>query len=121
MRRGFTIIELLVVMTLIALLLSIAAPRYFRHIDQTKETVLRENLRAMRDAIDKFRTDKGTYPAALNDLVTERYLRTVPEDPITERQDSWVIVPPREGERLVFDVHSGASGNSRNGRPYASF
>ncbi len=120
MRRGFTIIELLVVMTLIALLLTIAAPRYFRNIDNAKEAVLRENLFVLRDAIDKYRADKGAYPSSLNDLVTERYLRAVPQDPITERVDSWVLLPPRDGERTIFDVRSGAQGTGQGGRPYAS-
>lgn len=120
MRRGFTIIELLVVMTLIALLLTIAAPRYFQNINSAKEAVLRENLFVMRDALDKYRADKGAYPSSLNDLVTERYLRAVPHDPITERIDSWVLIPPKDGERTIFNVRSGAEGTGRDGRPYAS-
>lgn len=121
MRRGFTVIELLVVMTIVALLLTLAAPRYFRHVDGAKETVLRENLFVMRDAIDKYRTDKGSYPTSLSDLVRERYVRSVPQDPITERTDTWVTVAPREGESAVFDVRSGAAGAAQDGRLYASF
>lgn len=121
MRRGFTIIELLIVMTLIALLLTLAAPRYFRHVDSAKETVLRENLFVLRDAIDKYRADKGVYPPSLTDLARERYVRAVPQDPITERADTWVTVAPREGENAVFDVRSGALGAAQDGRLYASF
>lgn len=121
MRRpsGFTIIELLVVMSVIALLLTIAAPRYFRHVDHAKEAVLRESLMVMRDAIDRYRGDRGRYPASLDDLVKARYLRAVPIDPITERDDTWVIKPPKDGEAAVFDVRSGATGRLPDGTPYA--
>lgn len=120
-RSGFTIIELLIVMTIIALLLTLAAPRYFRHLDGAKETVLRENLFVLRDAIDKYRADKGVYPPTLNDLVQARYVRAVPQDPITERHDTWVTVAPRDGEKAVFDIKSGAPGAAQDGRLYASF
>ena len=120
-QSGFTIIELLIVMTIIALLLTLAAPRYFRHLDGAKETVLRENLFVLRDAIDKYRADKGVYPPTLNDLVQERYVRAVPQDPITERHDTWIVMPPREGDKAIFDVKSGAPGAAQDGRLYASF
>lgn len=119
---GFTLIELLVVMVLIGLLLSIAVPTYFVHIDHAKETVLHEDLARMRDAIDKFYGDAGIYPESLEELVVKRYLRKIPVDPITERADTWVIVAPvRKDMGKVFDVKSGASGRAHDGSDYASW
>ncbi|MED5621555.1 type II secretion system protein [Ideonella sp. BN130291] len=120
--RGFTVIELLVVLAAIALLLSIAAPRYVAHLDAARETALRQDLRAMRDAIDKFHGDQGRYPAALEELATRRYLRAVPEDPVTQRTDTWVLVPPPHASSgAVYDVRSGAPGQARDGSAYASW
>jgi general secretion pathway protein G len=121
-QRGFTLIELLVVMAVIGLLLSIAAPRYLKQVDQSREVVLRHNLDGLRQSIDQFRGDKGRYPKALRELVDERYLRAVPVDPITGRADSWVMVlPAGDPGPAWFDVRSGANGNGRDGSPYASW
>lgn len=121
-RLGFTLIELLVVMAIVATLLSIAAPRYFDHIDRARENTLHQSLGVMRDAIDKFRADTGTYPKDLAELVSRRYLRAVPTDPITEAADTWQIVPPREGEEGgVGDVRSGAPGHARDGSAYGDW
>lgn len=118
--RGFTLIELLVVMAIIATLLSIAAPRYFAHVERAKEATLKESLHVMRDAIDKFRADSGKYPATLEELVEKKYLRAVPVDPVTETSGDWQVVqPPDEAEEGVFDVRSGAEGKTRNGTPYS--
>lgn len=121
--RGFTLIELLVVMTVIAVLLTIAVPRYFQHLDRAREATLRESLAVMRDAIDKYRGDTGRYPETLEELVTKRYLRKVPPDPITEATDSWVLVPPPDepGARKVWDVKSGAEGQGLNGTDYGTW
>ncbi|AXA91102.1 type II secretion system protein [Massilia sp. YMA4] len=121
-RNGFTLIELLVVMALISMLLSLSAPRYFGHVDKAKETVLRQNLAQLRDAIDKYFSDNGCYPDTLDELVERHYLRRVPVDPLTERADTWVIVPPQR-ERIgnLFDVHSGAAGKGSDGNDYASW
>ncbi len=119
---GFTLIELLVVMAIIATLLSIVAPRYFGHLDHTREVTLKQSLSVMRDAIDKFRADTGVYPKDLEELVSRRYLRALPLDPITERTNTWQIVPPREGEEGgMRDVHSGAPSNARDGTAYADW
>jgi len=107
MHRGFTLIELLVVMAIIATLLSIATPRYFSQLQHAREASLRETLAVVRDAIDKYHTDTGTYPADLETLVTQRYLAKAPLDPINERTDTWVLVPA-PGEAGVWDLHSGA-------------
>src|SRR5688572_12411566 len=120
--RGFTLIELLVVLAAIALLLGLAVPRYVEHVDRARETVLRQNLAALRDAIDKFNADRGRYPIELAELARERYLREVPRDPITDRHDTWTVVPPPQGAAgQVYDVHSGAPGQGREGVPYASW
>ena len=122
-KKGFTLIELLVVMSVIATLLTIAVPRYFQHLDRAREAALRESLAVMRDAVDKYRGDTGRYPETLEELVTKRYLRRVPPDPITESSESWVLVPPPDepGQRKVWDVRSGAEGQGQNGSDYSTW
>ena len=118
-RRGFTLIELVVVLAIVALLLALATPRYFHSIDKSKETILKANLAATHDALDKFYGDTGKYPDRLDDLVTKRYLRTLPYDPITESATTWTIVPPDKPEKGgVFDLHSGATGNASDGSKF---
>lgn len=119
-RTGFTIIELLVVLAALGLLLALAAPRYVDHVDRSRETVLRHNLKQMRDAIDRFHADRDRYPQTLQELVGARYLRELPVDPITERADSWVLVAPESGAG-VRDVKSGAAGKTREGLAYAAW
>ena len=103
---GFTLIELMVVMVLIALLLTIAVPRYFSTIDTGKASIQRQNLSAIRDAIDKYYGDVGKYPETLQDLVDKKYLRSVPVDPITNLPN-WVTVPPTDPNLTgVYDIHS---------------
>lgn len=121
MRRGFTLVELLVVLAIIATLLTLAAPRYFQHLDRSKEAVLRENLATVRDAIDKYHADTGNWPASLETLAEKRYVRRVPVDPLTERSDTWVIVAPTDGGSGVYDIHSGAEGAGADGQPYSSW
>jgi general secretion pathway protein G len=119
---GFTLIELLVVMVIIALLVSIAAPRYFNSVEKSKETVLKQDLSVMRDAIDKYYGDNDKYPDSLDDLVSKKYLRKLPVDPITDSATTWVVVPPENSDLGgVFDLHSGAPGNGRDGTPYSSW
>jgi len=120
--KGFTLIELLVVLAIIATLLMLALPRYFSSVDKSKEAVLKENLFQMRDAISKYYGDKGRYPESLEALATEKYLRKVPLDPITESAATWIIVPPQDLEKgSVYDVRSGAPGNSSAGAPYVDW
>lgn len=119
---GFTLIELLVVMAIIAILVSIATPRYFNSVEKSKEVVLKQDLSTLRDAIDKYYGDTGKYPDTLDDLVTKKYLRKLPVDPITDRADTWVVVPPEDTDKGgVFDLHSGATGNGRDGTPYSGW
>ena len=122
-RIGFTLIELLVVMSVIATLLTIAVPRYFQHLDRAREASLRESLAVMRDAVDKYRGDTGRYPETIEELVTKRYLRKVPPDPITESTETWVIVPPPDepGQKKVWDIRSGAEGQGLNGSDYSTW
>jgi general secretion pathway protein G len=120
-RSGFTLIELLVVLAIIATLLSIVAPRYYQHVERSKEAVLRENLATVRDAIDQYHADAGAWPATLEALVERRYLRALPVDPITERSDTWLLLPPPGGEAGVYDIRSGAEGNGLDGRSYGDW
>jgi len=123
-RAGFTLIELVVVLAVIALLLTIALPRYFNSIDQGKFKVQQQNIASMRDAIDKFYGDQGRYPETLDELVTRRYLRTVPLDPVTEKSDWLAIAPNSEsGQTGVYDVRSAAplGPSEREGAPAILF
>lgn len=121
-QRAFTLIELLVVMAALGLLLAISAPRYTEHVGRTREAVLRQNLASFRDAIDKFYADRSRYPVDLQELVTQRYLRQMPLDPITDRADSWVpVAPPGQTSGSVRDVRSGASGAASDGSRYANW
>ena len=118
---GYTVIELLVVLAALGLLLSITAPRMSHHVDRARDIALRQNLVTMRDALDKFRADHQRSPGSLAELVQSGYLREIPVDPITDRSDSWRIIPNREGDGIQ-DVHSGAlTGGGPDGRPYASW
>ena len=92
---GFTLIELVAVMAIIALLLTLALPRYFGAVDAGRVTVQRQNIATIHDAIDKFYADQARYPATLEEMVEKRYLREVPIDPVTEQRD-WVIVGPAD-------------------------
>ncbi len=118
---GFTLVELLVVMAILATLLSIAAPRYFGAVERAKENALRQSLAVMRDGIDKYYGDNGRYPDDLEDLVKRRYLRVLPVDPFTDSAESWIFVPPppgSDGKPLpgrLYDVRSGAPGKTKAG------
>jgi general secretion pathway protein G len=119
---GFTLIELLAVMAILALLLSIAAPKYFESVDRAKEVALHTNLRQLRESIDKFRGDRGRLPDSLQQLVELRYLRSVPVDPVTDTTSTWTVLTHPDGVTPgVYDVHSGAAGKGRDGTLYASW
>ncbi len=111
--RGFTLVELMVVLAVIALLLSVVVPDYMGRMKRAEEAVLQENLSVMRDALDKHFADAGKYPSNLEELVAKRYLRSIPKDPFTQ-SPSWVPVPPADPKRGgVFDVRSAAKGYER--------
>ena len=119
---GFTLVELLVVLAIIATLLLLVTPRYFHQVDASRETVLRDNLRSTRDVLDKFYGDTGRYPDSLQELVDKRYLRVLPADPVTESTQTWQIVPAPEGYKgNVYDLRSGARGQARDGSSYADW
>ncbi|MDR1276062.1 MAG: type II secretion system GspH family protein [Candidatus Accumulibacter sp.] len=117
--RGFTLIEMIVAMAVVALLLSIATPRYFSSVDRSRETVLKQNLKVMRDVIDKFYVDQGRYPEALEELVAKKYLRVLPVDPMTGSEKTWVAVASSNPDIPgIADVKSGAEGASSEGEAF---
>lgn len=124
---GWTLIELMVVVSLIVLLAGLAMAGYRSAVTLAQEATLRENLFRMRDAIDQFYADKNRYPATLEELVTEGYLRKIPEDPFTRAADTWQIVPAEldpanpSAEPGVFDVKSGSDRVALDGTPYADW
>ena len=112
--RGFTLVELMVVLTVIALLLSVVVPDYVGRMQRAEEAVLQENLTLMRDALDKHYADAGKYPSSLEELVAKRYLRSIPRDPFTQSAATWIPVPPADPKSGgVFDIHSAAKGYER--------
>jgi general secretion pathway protein G len=120
--RGFTLVELLVVLAIVATLLSIVAPRYFDSLERAKEAALRATLVTVRDAIDKHRADTGRLPTSLQQLVDARYLRAMPTDPLTESADGWILVPHPDGVTPgINDLRSAAAGVARDGTPFETW
>jgi general secretion pathway protein G len=119
-KNGFTIVELLVVLAIIALLLSIVVPRYIDKIDESKEVALRQNLSSLRHSIDKFYADKGYYPEKLNDLVEKRYLREVPIDPMTGERQWQTTIDSQEGHG-IYDVSSFSNSMGSDDKHYSEW
>jgi general secretion pathway protein G len=120
--RGFTLIELLIVMAIIGTLLSIAVPRYFRSLEHARETVLKQDLSIVREALDKYYADLNQYPDALAALVEKRYLRSIPVDPFTRSADSWVLVASEDPDHSgIRDVRSGADLKASDGTEVATW
>jgi general secretion pathway protein G len=125
--HGFTLIELLVVISLIFTLSGIALVNYQSSVRRTREAVLRQDLFRMRDAIDQFYADKNKYPASLDELVTEKYLRSIPQDPFTSSKDTWQTVMSEPdplnptAQPGVYDVKSGSDRTSLDGSQYSSW
>jgi general secretion pathway protein G len=124
---GFTLVELLIVISLISILAAMGLVQYKNSVVSSREAVLRTDLFRMRDAIDQYYADKGKYPSALDSLVSDGYMRKVPEDPITKLSDSWVTVPAEpdpnnpSGEAGIYDVKSGAQGTALDGSNYSDW
>ena len=127
LKMGFTLIELMIVMAIIAVLMSVALPIYNRSIIRAKESVLKNNLFTMRTVIDEYTYDKQKAPQTLNDLVSDGYLRQVPVDPMTNNADSWKIIMEdasntvNQSEPGIFDVRSGSEKTSLEGTPYSEW
>ena len=125
--QGFTLLELMIVMTIIGLLAAIAIPSYVNNIRRAKEAVLREDLHTMRLAIDSYTVDKQKAPQTLDDLVQGGYLKVMPKDPITDRTDTWIPVQEDSLMSLdqtqpgIDDVHSGAQQSASDGSSYATW
>lgn len=115
---GFTIIEIMIVLTIIGILLAIAQPQFQQYTIRAKEAVLKENLFTIRDVIDQHYADRNRYPDTLDDLVANRYIRQVPDDPFTRSSETWVTIPPDTEESGIFDVHSGSDLIALDGTPY---
>lgn len=120
--RGFTLIELLVVMAIIGTLLALAVPRYFHTLERARETVLRHDLVTLREAIDKHYADLNKYPDTLSALVEKHYVRSIPVDPFTKLNDSWMLVPSDDPDDPgIRDVHSGSPATASDGSPLTSW
>jgi prepilin-type N-terminal cleavage/methylation domain-containing protein len=126
-QRGFTLVELLIVLSLISILAAMGVVQYRNSVRLGQEAVLKRNLFAMRDAIDQYYADKNKYPSSLDALVSDGYLRAIPVDPITRTADTWQTVPaePDPGnpaaEPGIYDVKSGAQGQALDGTTYADW
>ena len=121
-KRGFTLIELLIVMAIIGTLLTIAVPRYFHSLEQARETVLKQDLAILREAIDKYYADLNEYPETLQVLAEKNYVRSVPVDPFTRVADTWTLTPSEDPDHAgIRDVHSGASQNASDGTALATW
>jgi general secretion pathway protein G len=125
--RGFTLVELLVVISLISILAAMGLVQYKNSILRTQESVLKTDLFRVRDAIDQYYADKGKYPASLDALVSDGYLRKIPEDPVTKSTDTWQTIPAEadpnnpSSEPGIYDIKSGAQGTALDGTNYSDW
>lgn len=124
---GFTLIELVIVMAIIAILASLAIPNFVSSIRNAKEAVLKEDLHVMRNAIDSYTMDKNKAPQALDDLVQSGYLKSIPSDPMTHSNDTWVtstddtLESTDQSEPGINDVHSGSEEVGSDGQMYSTW
>ncbi|MFA7146338.1 MAG: type II secretion system protein [Candidatus Ozemobacteraceae bacterium] len=120
-KKGFTLIELSVVVAIIGVLVAAVTPMYSKSVTRAKESALKQNLHTFRSLISDYYKDNEKWPESLDTLVKDGYLRSVPADPFTNRADTWVYVPSEEGLNDLYDVKSGAEGLSLDGKKYADF
>ena len=126
-RRGFSFVELMVVLTIVVIMITMAIPVYQRSIISAKESVLRNNLRTIRDVIDHYAYDKEKAPQSLQDLVSEGYLRGIPADPFTGSNQTWQTVMEEASQSVnnaepgIWDVHSGSDKMGLDGTPYSQW
>lgn len=120
-QRGFTLVELLVVLVIIASLLSVVLPRYIKSLDKAEESALKSDLATIRISIDRFYSDKGRYPKTLDELVSEKYIRHIPIDPMTKQANWQPIYINMDGEQVVYDIKSNAKGVSIDGSNYQTW
>ena len=126
-RRGFTLIEMIIVISIIAILVAIAVPIYTQHLRHAKEAVLKEDLYSIRSSIDQYTQDKNKAPQTLQDLVSAGYLRVIPVDPFTGSADSWqavqedLVTALDQTQPGITDVHSGSELTSTEGTAYSSW
>jgi general secretion pathway protein G len=126
-QSGFTLVELLIVISLISILAAMGLVQYKNSVTSTKESVLRTDLFRMRDAIDQYYADKGKYPSSLDSLVSDGYMRKIPEDPVTKSSDTWTTEPAEpdptnpSAEPGIYNVKSGAPGTSLDGSSYSDW
>jgi len=126
-QSGFTLIELMIVMSIIGILATLAIPSFIVAIKHAREAVLKEDLQTMRSAIDSYTMDKQKAPQSLDDLIQDGYLKAMPEDPMTHSKDSWVtdssdaMYSLDETEPGINDVHSGSDAMGSDGQPYSSW
>jgi general secretion pathway protein G len=124
---GFTLVELMIVMLIIGVLAAIAIPSYLQSLQHAKEAVLKEDLHVLRQAIDAYTNDKEKAPQSLDDLVSAGYLKSIPVDPITQSNTTWVPATDDSVQSLdqteggINDVHSGATGTASDGKTYSEW
>jgi general secretion pathway protein G len=121
-QRGFTLIELLIVMAIIGTLLSLVVPRYFHSLQHARETVLKQDLSTLREAIDKYDADLNEYPDTLAALADKHYIRSIPVDPFTKLADTWAVINSEDPDHPgIRDLHSGSDQVASDGTPLASW
>jgi general secretion pathway protein G len=117
-KKGFTLIELMIVISIIGILSTLAQPSYVQYRIRAKEASLKHTLFVFRDVVDKYYADHGKYPDSLENLAEKKYIRSIPKDPFTKSSSTWVVVPSEEEESGIYDIHSGSYKIGLNGVPY---